>query len=105
MGEKEVNVDHDKTHDNVAGSREGDGKDHATTGGAATVGAVTGGIVGMAAGPAGAVAGAAGGAAVGAAAERAMHSDDDKEGERMGKDHDHDANPMIESRDKEPRTV
>jgi outer membrane lipoprotein SlyB len=52
---------------------------HATTGGAAAVGAVTGGVIGLTGGPLGAAIGAVGGALIGAAAERLMHGDDDDE--------------------------
>jgi uncharacterized protein YcfJ len=75
---------------------------HATTGGAAAAGAVTGGVIGLTGGPIGAAIGAVGGAIVGAAAERMMHSDDDSERARAGYDHDHDENPLIEDRAKEP---
>jgi hypothetical protein len=50
---------------------------HATTRGAAAVGAVTGGVIGLTGGPIGAALGAVGGAIVGAAAERIMHTDDE----------------------------
>jgi outer membrane lipoprotein SlyB len=75
---------------------------HATTGGAAAAGAVTGGVIGLTGGPIGAAIGAVGGAIVGAAAERMMHSDDDSERARASLDHDHEHNPLIEDRAKEP---
>src|SRR6184192_4422357 len=79
-----------------------DEETHATTGGAAAAGAVTGGVIGLTGGPIGAAIGAVGGAIVGAAAERMMHSDDDSERARAGFEHDHDDNPLIEDRAKEP---
>ena len=79
-----------------------DDETHATTGGAAAAGAVTGGVIGLTGGPIGAAIGAVGGAIVGVAAERMMHSDDDSERARAGYDSDHEHNPLVEDRAKEP---
>lgn len=79
--------------------RKADGREHATTEGAASAGAGTGAVVGgvggaMAGGPVGAAVGAAIGAAGGAAggfgADRAMHSDDDRETDSTSTTADHE---------------
>ncbi|HET6320295.1 MAG TPA: hypothetical protein VFG86_27885 [Chloroflexota bacterium] len=84
---------------------------HATTGGAAAVGAVTGGVVGLAGGPIGAAVGAVGGALIGVAAERIMHHEDDTEqedvevpGDESDESNDAGAEPHVsETLDEETR--
>ena len=49
---------------------------HASTGGAAAVGATAGGVIGVPAGPIGVAAGAVAGAVIGATVERLMHVDE-----------------------------
>jgi hypothetical protein len=71
------NTDGVDKHVDGADAAEHETEHHATTGGAAAVGAVTGGVVGLAGGPLGAAVGAIGGALIGVAAERIMHHEED----------------------------
>ena len=76
---------------------------HATTGGAAAVGAVTGGVVGLAGGPLGAAVGAVGGALIGVAAERLMHAEDEDETESEDVETADDESPVSDTSDEDIR--